>query len=62
MSGTPGGTLAIESAPSEAVIGTIGTIVASWAGLDPDTEYLAGVSHSNEGGPIGLTLLEIATG
>jgi subtilisin family serine protease len=62
LSGTPGGTLAIESAPTEAVLGTVGTIVASWAGLDPAAEYLAGVSHSNEGGPIGLTLVEIATG
>lgn len=60
---TPGtGALAIDSAPAAAVLGETGSIVASWAGLDPDQSYLGAVSHADGTGPIGLTLVEIDTG
>ena len=60
---TPGtGALSIVSAPAEAVLGTTGTIVVEWSGLEPEETYLGAVSHSNAEGAIGLTLVEIATG
>jgi subtilisin family serine protease len=59
---TPGtGALVIDSAPTEATIGAVGSVVASWAGLDAGAEYVAAVSHSSASGLIGLTLVDITT-
>ena len=51
----------IDSAPTSVSIGEVATIEASWSGLAPDTEYLGAVSHTNSGGLIGLTLVDITT-
>jgi subtilisin family serine protease len=61
VSATPGGSLTIDSAPTTAVLGAVGTVTVSWSGLDADTAYLGAVSHSNAGGLIGLTLVEVDT-
>ena len=55
------GALVIDDAPSTAAIGAVGTITASWAGLDPAAEYVGAVSHSSASGLIGLTLVDIMT-
>ncbi|BAN00350.1 S8 family peptidase [Ilumatobacter coccineus] len=52
------GELEITSAPTEAVVDTTGTIVASWSGLD-NGAYIGAVSHSDGSGLLGLTLVEI---
>ncbi len=58
---TPGGgSLSVDSAPASATIGTTGTIDYSWSGLTGGTEYLGAVSHSDAGGIIGLTLVEVS--
>ena len=54
-----GGSLSIDSAPASATLGTTGTIDYSWSGLTGGVEYLGAVSHSDAGGIIGLTLVEI---
>ncbi len=54
-----GGSLAVDSAPNEAVIGTSGTVTVSWAGLDPGGSYLGAVSHSDGAGLLGLTLVAV---
>jgi hypothetical protein len=59
ISATPGGNLSIDSAPSSAVIGTIGTIDISWTGATAGQWHLGAVSHSNSGGVIGRTLVEV---
>ncbi len=61
VSATPGGSLSLDLAPDEAVAGTTGTIDLSWAGLDPATHYLGAVSHSDDAGILGLTLVEVDT-
>ncbi len=58
---TPGGgSLSVDSAPASATIGTTGTVDFSWAGLTGGVDYLGAVSHSDAGGIIGLTLVEVA--
>ena len=59
ISATPGGSLVIDSAPSSAVIGTVGTIDLSWTGATAGQWHLGAVSHSDSGGVIGLTLVEV---
>jgi hypothetical protein len=59
ISATPGGTLTIDSAPASAVQGETGTVVASWTGATLGQWHLGAVSHSNAGGFIGLTLVEV---
>ncbi|WP_051063204.1 S8 family serine peptidase [Ilumatobacter nonamiensis] len=60
---TPGtGALTIEAAPASATIGATEIVTAGWDGLDPATEYLGAVSHSDGSGLLGLTLVEIQTG
>ena len=54
-----GGSLSVDSAPASATIGAVETIDVSWSGLDPATQYLGAVSHSDGGGLIGLTLIEV---
>ncbi len=59
---TPGtGAMVIDEAPTAVSIGEIATIRASWTGLLPGAEYLGAVSHTNAGGLIGLTLVDITT-
>ena len=58
ISATPGGNLVIDSAPTEAVLGTTGTVTASWTGA-PDEWNLGAVSHSDAVGVMGLTLVNV---
>jgi subtilisin family serine protease len=55
------GALQIDSAPESAVTGAVDEVVASWSGLEPGTEYLGAVSHSDDAGLLGLTLVEITS-
>jgi len=60
---TPGGgSLAIDSAPTSATIGTTGTISVSWTGVAPGSRAVGAVSHSDGAGLIGLTLVEVDAG
>ena len=56
-----GGSLSIDSAPTSATLGEVATIDISWSGLTAGTEYLGAVSHSDGGGLLGLTLVEVDT-
>ena len=60
VSATPGGSLSINSAPDTAAIGTVGNIEVGWAGLTAGESYLGAVSHSDDSGLLGLTLVEVA--
>jgi hypothetical protein len=55
------GSLDVDSAPSSATLGETGTVSASWSGLDPGTQYLGAVSHSDENGLLDLTLVNVDT-
>ncbi len=56
---TPGtGNLSIDSAPTEAVTGTTGTIDISWDGAAAGTN-LGAVSHSGPDGLLGLTVVTV---
>lgn len=59
VSATPGGSLSVDSAPGSAAIGTTGTVGYSWTGA-PAGNSLGAVSHSDGGGIIGLTVVEVA--
>jgi subtilisin family serine protease len=61
VSATPGGAMTLDSAPTAAVTGTVGTIQASWAGLDPGLRYLGVISHSDGTDLLGFSLIEIDT-
>jgi subtilisin family serine protease len=54
-----GGSLSVDSAPTEATTATTATIDLSWAGLEPDTRYLGAVSHSDAGGVLDLTIVGV---
>ena len=54
-----GGSLSIDSAPSSATLGDTGTIDIRWSGLSADTSYLGLVSHSDAGGLLGFTTVEV---
>jgi subtilisin family serine protease len=59
---TPGtGALTVDSAPASAVLGTTGTVEASWSGLSASTHYLGAVSHSDASGVIAITLIDIVS-
>ncbi|NQV05159.1 S8 family serine peptidase [bacterium] len=59
VSATPGGSLAIGSAPAAAVLGTTGTVVVDWTGLAAG-KYLGAVSHTGPGAVLlGLTLVGV---
>ncbi len=55
------GSLAIDSAPAAAALGTTETISFSWSGLATGDKYLGAVSHSDAGGAFGLTLVDVQT-
>ncbi len=54
-----GGSLSVDSAPASAVAGTVETIDISWSGLSAGTSYLGAVSHSDAGGLLGFTTVEV---
>jgi subtilisin family serine protease len=57
---TPGGgSLAVDNAPASAVGGTVGTVDISWTGLAGGVPYLGLVSHSDAGGILGYTFVEV---
>lgn len=59
ISATPGGNLNIDSAPTEAVIGTIGRVDLSWTGATAGQWHLGAVSHTGDAGLMGLTLVNV---
>jgi len=59
ISATPGGNLAIDNAPTSATIGTTQAIDVSWSGASASGWHFGAVSHSDAGGLIGLTLVEV---
>ena len=59
ISATPGGNMSVDSAPASAVIGTSGVIDVSWTGAALSQWHLGAVSHSDAGGLLGLTLVEV---
>ena len=54
-----GGSLSVDNAPTSAVAGTVGTIDISWSGLAVGETYLGAVSHSDAGGFLGFTTVEV---
>ena len=58
---TPGGSLRLDDAPASAVLGETGTIEVGWTGLETGKKYLGAVSHSDSGGPFGLTVVNVST-
>jgi hypothetical protein len=56
---TPGGNLSINSAPTSATIGTVGTIDVSWTGATAGQWHLGAVSHTGDTGLMGLTLVNV---
>lgn len=59
ISETPGGNLTIDEAPDEATIGETATIEVSWTDAAAGQWHLGAVSHSNQDGLLGLTLVEV---
>jgi len=56
---TSGGSLSVDSAPASATLGDTGTIDISWTGLTGGEMYLGAVSHSDAGGILGFTAVEV---
>jgi subtilisin family serine protease len=54
-----GGSLVIDSAPTSATAGTVGTIDLSWSGVSAGTRSYGLVSHADGSGLMGFTLVEI---
>ncbi|HEX2785441.1 MAG TPA: S8 family serine peptidase, partial [Ilumatobacteraceae bacterium] len=54
-----GGSLTVDAAPASAVLGATGSVTASWTGLTAGTSYLGAVSHSDDTGVIGLTVVSV---
>jgi hypothetical protein len=59
LSATPGGNLAIDSAPGAATIGTVGTINLSWTGATAGQWHLGAVGHHDGASLMGTTLVEV---
>jgi subtilisin family serine protease len=59
ISATPGGNLAIDSAPSSATLGSVGTVSVSWSGATVGQWHLGAVSHTGDVGLMGLTLVNV---
>ena len=53
-----GGSLAVDSAPASATVGSTGTVNVSWSGLASGS-HLGAVSHTGDAGLMGLTLIEV---
>jgi subtilisin family serine protease len=60
ISATPGGSLSVDAAPGAATLGESGTIDVSWTGAPSGIGYGA-VSHADDAGLIGLTLVRVST-
>ncbi|HEX9866497.1 MAG TPA: S8 family peptidase [Acidimicrobiia bacterium] len=56
-----GGSLSVTNAPASATLGTIGTVEVAWSGLTPPGGYLGAVSHSDDAGILGLTLVQVGS-
>lgn len=59
---TGGGSLSVDSAPTAATLGTVGSVTASWSGLTSGSIgdwYLGAVSHTGDAGLMGLTLINV---
>ena len=54
-----GGSLSVSAAPASAVLGETGSVTANWTGLTAGTSYLGAVSHSDDTGVIGLTVVSV---
>lgn len=59
VSATPGGNLSIDSAPTSAILGATETVGLSWTEATASQWHLGAVSHTGEGGLMGLTLVEV---
>jgi hypothetical protein len=56
---TPGGNLAIDSAPTTASLGAVETIDVSWSGATVGQWHLGAVSHTGDSGLMDLTLINV---
>ncbi len=59
VSTTPGGNLTVNSAPASASVGVTEDIAVSWTGATAGQWHLGAVSHSDDFGAMGLTLVEV---
>jgi hypothetical protein len=59
VSATPGGNMIVDSAPASATIGSTGSVDVSWTGATAGQWHLGAVSHSDAGGLLGLTLVNV---
>lgn len=59
ISATPGGNLSLDSAPTSATVGTTQSIDVSWTSATAGQWHLGAISHSDGGGLIGLTFVEV---
>jgi subtilisin family serine protease len=59
VSATPGGNLAIDSAPASATVGSVDAIDLSWTGATLGGWHLGAVSHTGDSGLLGLTLINV---
>ena len=59
VSATPGGNMTVDSAPASATIGSTGAVDVSWTGATAGQWHLGAVSHSDAGGLLGLTLVNV---
>ena len=59
ISATPGGNLAVTSAPTSATIGAPQPVNLSWSGAAAGQWHLGAVSHTGPSGLMGLTLVEV---
>ena len=59
VSATPGGNMAIDSAPASATNATVGTVDVSWTGATAGQWHLGAVSHTGDSGLMGLTLVNV---
>ena len=59
VSATPGGNMTVDSAPASATIGSTEAVNISWTGATAGQWHLGAVSHSDGGGLLGLTLVNV---
>jgi subtilisin family serine protease len=59
ISDVPGGNLTIDSAPTSATLGAVGTIQLSWSGATDGQWHLGAVSHNEGSTLLGRTLVEV---
>jgi len=59
VSATPGGNMTVDSAPTSATIGSTGAVDVSWTGATAGQWHLGAISHSDAGGLLELTLVNV---